>query len=435
MDDSLNTAPDNPKNSGTKNGPVFLDANGEMVSGAEEIASSPATAAGGLAADLSLDSGVEDLLKKAREDARRTNEEAVKIILQKDMPEVRVDEPSAPAEQIFSQDQIEPKAQVVPARKPEVSVTQEAPAMPATPENKEAWEALKNLRTYQGDVAGIIKDQGESVLSVSMAERRRREERGEKQEEEKEESPWKNTWLAVGAALLFVLGVGLLGGFYYINRQNAPLTQIPPSDALVRFDMEREIFFGGLTKSALVDLLASLKSDGPAESKSLSYVRIVRREENAAVPITASEFMSLIRSGAPSSFVRALGDKFMLGFYKDNLSERHEAFLLLSVNSFDTAFDGLLRWEGTMAGDLSGIITPFALPADVEALFSLGATQETRRFQDMVIDNKDVRLLKGEANQTVLLYAFIRPDLLLIAESERVLSEIMLRVFSAATVR
>jgi hypothetical protein len=97
--------------------------------------------------------------------------------------------------------------------------------------------------------------------------------------------------------------------------------------------------------------------------------------------------------------------------------------LVIEVNSYDRAFDGMLEWEKTMNGDLAPFFT--AVPRLVTGPDGIPVE---RTFTDLVMRNYDVRALKDDSGAIELYYSFPTRDLLVIAESPYTFTEILSRL-------
>ena len=105
-------------------------------------------------------------------------------------------------------------------------------------------------------------------------------------------------------------------------------------------------------------------------------------------------------------------------------------FGLLSEQEQDAiiyAYAGMLNWEGDMAKNLQVI---FRLPnneAGGTAVVGQNLATNTK-FQDAVIINKDVRLIKNQGGEIILLYAIIDKETIIITVNDTAFKEIIDRL-------
>ena len=86
----------------------------------------------------------------------------------------------------------------------------------------------------------------------------------------------------------------------------------------------------------------------------------------------------------------------------------------------------MLAWEKTMNADLSPVFTQVPmLKTDSNGL------PVSRTFEDVVMNNYDVRALKDDSGAVQLYYSFPRPNILVIGESTYTFGEVLSRLQSA----
>ncbi len=344
-------------------------------------------------------------------------------------------------------------------------VIQQPTQNPEGGEEATANPQLKNLRTFQGDVAEALKSQNASVISLAMAERRRAQSRPSiTQTPANKKRIKKNTWLALGSAVFLVIGLSILGGLYYVRLQNLPVAVVEAPKTLVSFDKQTEISFSGLTRDRFLSLIYDIKAKINVPMGEVSYISIVKRqgatpETTVKTEISGADFLNLLKTKTPPVVSKSLSKEFMLGRYQGKLPG---IFMLLGLTSYDNVFVGMLNWEKDMWNDLGGLFsqnpTPVALPsptllatstASTTANFSPSTTPvavDTNKvssttaflpppavkysFADKVISNKDVRELQDQYGEAVLVYGFVTRDLLLIASNEETFKAILDKAFA-----
>lgn len=339
--------------------------------------------------------------------------------------------------------------------------------------------SLKNLRTFQGDVANALKDQNASVISIAMATRKRREERKEVvQTPAEKHKERKNTWLALGSSVLLIVGLSILGGLYYVHLQELPVPIAEAPKTVISFDKSTEILFQGLTKDKFMSLIYSVKDKIGTQMGEINYLNIIKRmgtapENTVTKTVTGAEFFGLIKTKAPLTVTKSFSDTFMLGLYQ---GKKSGVFILLGINSYETVFDGMFKWEKEMWNDLGALLSPNPIPVlitpptiqkfssttsatstntstttktqsvsgitplpsinvDTNKISSTTAfippTNITAPFIDKVVSNKDTRVLQNQYGETVVIYGFVTRDLLLIASNEETFKAILDKAFTA----
>ncbi|MES2213812.1 MAG: hypothetical protein V4465_00250 [Patescibacteria group bacterium] len=340
---------------------------------------------------------------------------------------------------------------------------------------------LKQIRTFQGDVAAALHTQGESVISIQQKEVERtldRERQKEAQEAVKNEiekmsmvtpasglevpagfvppkaeTPAKESanmqpltivpierpvpvtqvtseeivarkkilYLALGTLLLLVIGGG--AGWYaykgYITKTEVPVVMDVPNKFLA---YESIVNLNGLAfkKDSLVEVVTAERMSNAAGTKQIE----LRRGDAIDSPVMNTEtFLALMESHAPSSLIRALDPLFMLGLTGSN--PRH-TFIIVKLDSFENAYPGMLNWEKDLPGDL------LPLFASKEVVSTI---PEGQIWSDVTIQNKDARVLKDPSGQIVLIYSFFDNNRLVITDTESTLRTIITRLNSEKLAR
>jgi len=352
-----------------------------------------------------------------------------------------------------------------------------SPATATVEEKPETEPSLKNLRTYQGDVAEAMRDQNTSVVSIALANRKREERRPVLAQTPNEiQRERKNTWLAFGSAAFLVIGLAILGGLYYAHIQNLPVPVAEAPKTLISFDKSTEILFQGLTKDKFMSLIYDVKARINVHMGEINYLNIVKRtgatpETTTSKPIAVTDLLGLLKTKAPPTIASSVSQQFMLGSYQGKLPG---IFMLVGITSYENAFDGMLRWENSLWSDLGALFSqnPIAIPANqiqtnistTTATTTAGNLTSTTTiknatstlqtipvdtnkvssttaflptplvkdsFIDKVISNKDTRVLQNQYGESVLVYGFVTKDLLLIASNEETFIAILNRAFAA----
>jgi hypothetical protein len=272
---------------------------------------------------------------------------------------------------------------------------------------------LKQIRTFQGDIAEALKHESQSVVSIVEREHAKREEAGKDSAYTDNPSPdhshlWRTALLILGTVIL--LGIGGYGGWYayteYQTKTALPTVYVPANQLLTpttSFDLNvTSLDRAGLLSAILTSAEKNLASGG------IEAVE-VREGDGQSATLTTTEhfFVRYLETQAPASLIRAFDPLFYLGFLGPNSGEStNHPFILVKLDSFENAFPGMLLWESTMGKDLLPLISPTADPSN------------PNKFQDITIQNKDARILKDSSGSTVLLYSFYDNNFLIITDNE-----------------
>ncbi len=315
---------------------------------------------------------------------------------------------------------------------------------------------IKNLRTFQGDVADAIKKQNASVLTIALAEKKKQE--GARIETLKNtpnpastpvakpviKSPpanpelKKNILMVALSIILITLGAGSVFGFYVLQKREATPITNSPQNTILGWSKKETLSINGLKPEELVDAIYKKRQIEGVGVGEILFLELVQTSDSQ---ISAQDLFTTMKSRAPASLIRSFGNQLMFGFF--NSEGSNQPFLIIRLESFDRAFDGMLSWEKTMFEDIGALFTRNILPVK-ESLPLEGNASGTRilsigtpslQFDDEAIRNKDARILKNTQGETILLYSFLDKETLLITSDERVLQELVNKLVAQKLIR
>jgi len=318
----------------------------------------------------------------------------------------------------------------------------------------QASSPLKQIRTFQGDVAEALKNQNESVVSIQRAEVKRAERKIEEPVVEKADflkpvtitpevartAPPKEVKTltseqieqrkSIKSGILLFLGIIVLvalgaGGAWFGYKQYKTKVAVPIATEFENKFLSTDNFIDTdaltLKRESLIKLVrGELEKTG---FKGIEQIEL-HKGSNIDAPLLPTEtFLTLIQSHAPGSLIRAFNPLFMLGTIGEN--PKH-TFILIKLDSFENAYAGMLKWEPNLADDL----LPFFAPEEVTSTLPSNTL-----FTDVTIQNKDARVLKDPAGTSVLLYSFYDNSILVITDSEETLRTLITRLNSEKLTR
>lgn len=328
---------------------------------------------------------------------------------------------------------------------------------------KELFSIVKPLRTYERDVAETIRNKSESIASINLARQKKKEEEAKKSPvpQQVHKAAEKGLVFLVSIVLLFA-GAGIIGFvIYYFSTQPDPIVSTEPT--LISTDRQFKLEIDSRNPAAAL-LLVQIQLREMIEQNKLAAIQVFEKVEGVAVsgagtgnegtptpriierPLSVETFFDLFAKNAPNSLIRALGTEWLFGF--QNVRDNNEPFLFLTIAEFDNTFDGMLRWEEKIFEDfkaISNLSTPTAPTAPTETTETASSstsisttpvsTGPVGGFQDLVIRNKDTRVLRDNLGTIVLLYSFLDERHLVITTKEETFREILNRFFSSQVVR
>ncbi|HEY4507666.1 MAG TPA: hypothetical protein VJJ47_02205 [Candidatus Paceibacterota bacterium] len=352
-----------------------------------------------------------------------------------------------------------------------------APVSPAPPKPPAPVPlSLNRLRTYRDDIEVAVRAQNLSVAKVFLAEEEHRRRSQSLAEISAPDSP-RNRLYTVAAGALVLAAVAVLAYFRFFHQQT-PVGDLRINlPAFVRSDQTELV---DATDEPVRDLAAEIGAalDAPLSERQVREVVVAVAEPDplGGQPIfrrvPPGELLVGIGANLPESLYRSLASDYFLGTYGARTGA--DPIVLVTVDDHALAFAGMLAWEPTLARDLSEIfprawsyVSSEPKPPAEQAKFRFGAapgvatTSTTtasagaaesgaaassspagapattapaappgsrNRFEDIVIANKDARVLYGVSRQPLLLYAFLNPNTVLIGDDPLLVSEIFRRL-------
>lgn len=282
--------------------------------------------------------------------------------------------------------------------------------------------ALKQIRTFEGDVADAIKKQNESLISIHRAEEKKREAVKTLAPETEKKGGHHEGAKALGMALLTIVLIagGGYGAFYAFNTYNIITTPPPDTTPINQFigaSVTTDIDASVLTREETLNLISTSRSK-PRENTAIEHLVLRRGTETTSELLSTESFLARLASNAPRPLIRSFDDLFMLGVLG---SDPAHTILLIKLDSFENAFPGMLEWEPRLRDDI------LPLFASTEKMQTVALNPE---FADKTIQNHDARIMKNMSGETVLMYGFFDNTILIITDGEETFRTIINRLQS-----
>lgn len=279
--------------------------------------------------------------------------------------------------------------------------------------NPEEETPLKQIRTFQGDIAEALEKQQESLVSIQRAEHLRRGSVGASDDTSARNNKTRREsfLLIFGSLLLFALGTaGAWFGYNeFVRKTTTPATAVPASRFLSP-NQETSLDINTSSREALINALFDTTSN--VALGELRHIVLRKTAGGDRILLTTSEFLNILEIRAPGSLLRAFNPLFMFGALGKS------SFLIIKLDSFENAFAGMLVWEKNLAEDLGPLFATAPLLKNI--------TPESV-FTDITDRNKDIRILVLEG-RSVLLYSFFDNNMLIITDNIETLRTLIERL-------
>lgn len=319
---------------------------------------------------------------------------------------------------------------------------------------------LSRLNTYQDAVKEALRAQSMSSASMLIAEQKKRDNFRNEDFSRSIKNP-RNLILTIVAGILILGALSIFGfSIWKGDNMNAENSQRILKSKYFEAEQMLEVESAQLSRNTLSKIQQALTEI----YKNNEIAQIVITKEVKAdptsvfdfkkkVPYDTSDILALIEARAPETLRRSLDQEFMLGVHK---SSKNEPFLLFRTTNFENVFAGMFEWEGVLAKDMTNlfpreislaknIIAPQPTqeaPVDISTTTASTTIPDapkrtidnTRVWNDKVINNADARVLLDGSGKVVFFYTFIDNEYLFFGTSAETFNEVRRRVRSAKLV-
>lgn len=281
--------------------------------------------------------------------------------------------------------------------------------------NSNNQESLKTIRTYMTDMADTVRANEISVIKVALAEQNKHER--EDLNRKIEGTPIKKIFWFIGGLILIA---GAIYGVYFLNQQKIKIDTPAPvirETSIISYDGTTPVLITG--SEILTDKINAAKKETAANNKTgaINFISLSSEINGVKESILVKNLFSSLGFTAPSSLVRSLSDSYMVGTYSNG---NPKLFIILQTQNYESTYAGMLDWEKTLASDMFNL---FELNTNDNKL-----QLNEKKWKDVIINNKDARVLINENDVPILYYLFADKNNLVIADSTDTLKEIIARL-------
>ena len=278
---------------------------------------------------------------------------------------------------------------------------------------------LKTLRTYMTDMADSVRANEVSVIKVALAEQNKKET--EELYKKVEGTPTKKIFWFIGGLIL--IGVAIYGSYYLLQLKAKinTIEKVVKVESLISSDEISGIVLAD--NDQLIEKIQNVEQEKSSSSVngSIKFIPISKMVNGVEESLSTVDIFSRLKFTAPSSLVRSLSDSYMIGTYnKDSTSK---LFFIFQSKDYEYSYAGMLEWENTLENDMTD-------------LFGLNNTDlgevsmDGDKWKDIIINNRDARVLVDVKGRPILYYIFIDKESILIADSDIVIKELIGRLLT-----
>lgn len=284
-------------------------------------------------------------------------------------------------------------------------------------------KSLNVLRTYTSDMADMVRTNEASVIKIALAEKNKREQEELIKKVEGTTSK-KFIWFLTG---IIILAVAIFGIYYSIEKKKERETPVkiePAINSPLIYDSFSKVDIGGYYDSLEILNLIKAELNKAGDWGKIKLISVVKKTTENEYTITTDEFFEAIKSSIPETLTRSFSDNFIIGGYypKQLLNQdsseqkRVGTFLVFETKDYNQSYASILVWEKTLLGDLYNLFN-----IDIRDTNS-GLLE--KKWQDLIINNRDVRTLNDFQNQKLLYYSFVDKNYLIITDSAEAINEL-----------
>lgn len=285
---------------------------------------------------------------------------------------------------------------------------------------------LKVIHTYTSDMADAVRQNEMSVIKIALAEKEKRE--SEEMYKKADGSNSSKVFLIFGGIILIVVALGIT---YLVTKKNVeknyPVQTAVEISAPISYN--EKVFIDATSLTTHSGLSDAIKKEVENKSKDGSVKAIFLKKDvgGKAVLVNVTDFISKIGETAPQALIRNLGEEYLIGTYntKDDETSTPHLFLIFSIKDYNQTYASMLAWEKTMLRDMS-------------SMFNIDVNEERselleKNWADIIINNKDARVLYDNLGKEVLYYIFVNKTNFVITDKEDLLKEAVARIMSKET--
>ncbi|MDB5244981.1 MAG: protein of unknown function with transrane region [Parcubacteria group bacterium] len=324
---------------------------------------------------------------------------------------------------------IEPPQFVRPPEPPVTPLPVREPIAQTPPAPREPAASASPLHTFSSDFSDRIDSQRASTFSVLASQ-----------------SDSKPLALAskkrsrlipiIAGAVLLLCGIGIVTGAIIYTRNTSTVPVVAGVPSLLTFDESIEVKGTGAT---LMQAVADVAGQASVAGNVIVTYITAPGAAGGSVPQPGGALIEALSLNAPTILTRNIDDSSTVGTIHAGSESR--PFLVLRVNSYERTFAGMLAWEPDMA---TGLATFFPAYTDVSTAIVATTSSSSPAFpstiaitspffNDAVVANHDVRILRDAKGRSLILYGYEGKDTLIIARDEAAFTALIARLTATTT--
>ncbi len=252
-------------------------------------------------------------------------------------------------------------------------------------------------------------------LAIQDRQKQLRSEAGEYKKNRKSFALSAFSWLVV---IILVAGsLGVLSYATILLRGKIAGVEVLKKNSLIFTEFQEKVTVNNQTPDAIrLLLLKSGQKNATADSLTDVYFTktITTDTGTSEEVITTADFLAITNTTFAPDFLHFLEPQFMAGVYTRTFVDKTVVFIF-KTRSFEHSFDTMLRGGGKTITSLYGELLS---QTDKNLI-------ETKSFSDTTIDNTNIRYIKNDNEETIMMYGFLDRETLVFAKNEEAFLKIL----------
>jgi hypothetical protein len=231
-----------------------------------------------------------------------------------------------------------------------------------------------------------------------------------------------------------LLAAGIIG-YLFLRSTTVPVAQQAPAPFLYVDSTVPVQTMPSEPRAQLMQTLLAAKNNVHLSLGLVARLEVLAPSSTPA-EMDAQTFLQTIAPAIPQMLLPTIEPQFLLGAHS---YEENEAFLILKVDSYETAYAGMLAWEATIQSDLSPLFdrTPSPHIQNSNATTTPATTTPQliqTSFADQVVENHDARVIANRSGDILLLWTFLDRGTIVITNNDATLREVISRLSQAPVI-
>lgn len=272
------------------------------------------------------------------------------------------------------------------------------------------------VRSFSSDLANAIREKGGSVVRIAIAE----EEKHQREFQENSATSRKNIVFIIATTLIVLGALGSIIWVYkYKKAEDVPIVQTGPvlPTSIINAEDAQVIPVSGVKPQDIVLSINAIVTNPNIESGTIKNIIIADGTGSSAIRLPANQFLNSLGMHAPDEFLRSLSKEYMLGTY---LYDEGHLFLILKGTAHDFLLSGMIAWEQKLFRDMVPLF-------NIDTTSLTVAQLQTMPFNDMVIENHDVRAVVDAGGTPLFFYTFLDQNTIFMGTDSKTLVEAVRR--------